>query len=100
MGLPTVNYVINEKGEKVFVQISLQEWETFLKDYRRLAELTLVKESLTNALREIRQIQKGQLKPITIEEFMHELQDHSTAQLPPRGQTSTKKIPLAAKGVG
>lgn len=100
MGLPTINYVVNEKGEKVFVQISLQEWETFLKNYQRLAELALVKESLTNALREIRQVQKGQLKPVTIEEFLYELQNYSAAQLPSRSQKTTKKISLTAKGTG
>ncbi len=70
MQLPSVSYVVNEKGEKLFAQISLQEWEAFLREYQRLAELVLVKKSLTKALKEIRQIQKGTLNPITIEEFL------------------------------
>lgn len=69
---PRVNYVLNEKGVPVFVQLSVQEWEVFLNDYKRLSQLLRFKSSLKAGFEEIRQIQKGDVKGTTLKDFLNE----------------------------
>jgi len=50
--IPKVNYIINEKGKPISVQIALKEWESFLKEYQRVSNLSTLKKSLKQALKE------------------------------------------------
>ena len=70
---PHVNYVVNEKGTPIFVQMTVKEWEDFLAEYKRLKSLTIFKERLKTAFREIRQIQKGEKQGTTLTDFLNEL---------------------------
>lgn len=70
---PHVNYVVNDQGKAIFVQLPVQEWEGFLEEYNRLKTLLLFKERLTTAFKEIREIQKGEKQGTTLEEFLNEL---------------------------
>jgi hypothetical protein len=71
--LPLVNYVVNDQGKVVFVQLSVQDWDSFVEEYNRLKNLTIFKERLKTAFREIRQIQKGEKKGTSLTEFLNEL---------------------------
>ena len=71
--LPPVNYVVNDQVKVVFVQLSVQDWDSFVEDYNRLKNLTIFKERLKTAFREIRQIQKGEKKGTSLTEFLNEL---------------------------
>lgn len=71
--LPPVNYVVNDKGKRVFVQLSVQDWDIFVEEYNRLKNLAVFKERLTTAFREIRQIQKGEKKGTSLTDFLNEL---------------------------
>jgi hypothetical protein len=71
--LPPVNYVVNDQGKVVFVQLSVQDWDSFVEEYNRLKNLTIFKERLKTAFREIRQIQKGEKKGTSLTEFLNEL---------------------------
>jgi hypothetical protein len=70
---PHVNYVVNDQGKAIFVQLSVQEWENFLAEHNRLKSLLLFKERLSTAFKEIRQIQRGEKQGTTLEEFLNEL---------------------------
>lgn len=70
---PHVNYVVNDQGKAIFVQLSVQEWEGFLEEHNRLKALLLFKERLTTAFKEIREIQKGEKQGTTLEEFLDEI---------------------------
>jgi len=59
---PQVNYVVNEKGTPIFVQMTVKEWEDFLVEYKRLKSLTIFKESFKTAFSEIRQIKREKSK--------------------------------------
>lgn len=70
---PQVNYVVNDKGKPIFVQLSVQEWESFLADYNRLKTLLLFKERFKTALKEIRQIQRGEKQGTSLNDFLNKL---------------------------
>lgn len=69
--LPPVNYVVNDQEKAVFVQLSVQDWDSFVQEYNRLKNLTIFKERLKTAFREIHQIQKGEKKGTLLTEFLN-----------------------------
>ncbi|MBK6993565.1 MAG: hypothetical protein KA138_06835 [Saprospiraceae bacterium] len=71
--IPQVNYVTDNSGKPLFVQLSIQDWTSFIEEYQRLVTLLQFKSQLKNAFREIRQIQKGEKSATTLSEFLHEL---------------------------
>ena len=71
--LPPINYVVNDKGKPVFVQLTVQDWDNFVEDYNRLKNLAVFKERFKTVFREISQIQKGEKKGTSLTEFLNEL---------------------------
>ncbi|TAK41253.1 MAG: hypothetical protein EPO28_08815 [Saprospiraceae bacterium] len=71
--VPQVNYVTDNSGKPLFVQLPIQEWTSFIEAYQRLVTLLQFKERLKNAFREIRQIQKGEKQATTLNDFLNEL---------------------------
>jgi hypothetical protein len=51
--------VIDSSGQKVFVQVAVQDWENLMKDIQQLESLLKFKLKLKNAFREVRQIKQG-----------------------------------------
>jgi hypothetical protein len=70
MTIPNANYVIDSRGKKVFVQLSVQDWERFVTEFKRIECLVSFKDSLKNAFREVREIQKGKKKGIPLNDFL------------------------------
>ncbi len=70
---PQINYVVNEKGSPIFVQMSVAEWEAFVEDYKRLKSFALFKERFKTVFKEIRQIQRGEKQGTTLTDFLNEL---------------------------
>jgi hypothetical protein len=73
MTIPQANYVVNHDGQKMFVQIPVQEWEIFVSEYQRFENLFSFKNKLKNAFREVRAIQKGEKKGTLLNDFLNEL---------------------------
>lgn len=73
MTIPQANYVINNNGQKVFVQIPVQEWERFVSEFQRFENLFLFKDKLKKAFKEVRAIQKGEKKGTLLKDFLDEL---------------------------
>ena len=70
---PQINYVVNEKGAPIFVQMSVTEWEAFVTDYKHLKSLAVFKERFKTVFTEIREIQRGEKLGTTLTEFLNEL---------------------------
>lgn len=73
MTIPKANYVIDSQGQKMFVQLSVQEWENFVTEFKRMESILLLKSKLKNAFREVRQIQSGEKQGTPLNEFLNEL---------------------------
>ena len=73
MTIPQANYVVDKEGQKIFVQLSWQDWENFVNEFKRVESLLFLKSKLKNAFREIRQIQKGEKQGTTLNDFLNEL---------------------------
>ena len=76
MLIPQVNYVVDSRGHKVFAQLPAKEWEQLVMDVQRLLMLLRFKEELKSAFREIREIQQGKKKAVTLQEFLNEVKSH------------------------
>jgi len=73
MAIPKANYVVDNKGQKIFVQINLQDWENFVSEFKRIEMSLSFKNKLKKAFQEVRQIQKGGKKGTTLNDFLNEL---------------------------
>ena len=76
MLIPQVNYVVDPRGQKVFAQLPAKDWEQLVVDVQRLLVLLRFKEELKSAFREIREIQQGKKKAVTLQEFLNEVKNH------------------------
>jgi hypothetical protein len=70
MTVPKANYIVDSQGRKVFVQLSVQEWEKLVQEFRRMESLLSFKSKLKNAFREVREIQRGERTGQTIDAFL------------------------------
>lgn len=61
-----IQYVTDQKGKKMAVQIPIKEWKRFLQ-YERL------KKELTSAFKDVRKMQKGEMRKVTMQEFLDSL---------------------------
>ncbi len=73
MTAPQVNYVTDTNGNKIFVQLTVSEWENFVAEFERMKYLLDMKETLKSAFREVREVQKGLRKGTSLNDFLHEL---------------------------
>lgn len=73
MLIPQPNYILDEDGQKAFVQIPLQQWEDLLFDLKTLESTLVLKEKLKNALMEVREINSGKKTGTPFNEFLNEL---------------------------
>lgn len=59
MLIPHINYVVDNDGQKRFVQISVEDWESLISELQRLENLLKLKNKLKQAFREVRAIKSG-----------------------------------------
>ncbi|MGI8642424.1 MAG: hypothetical protein ACR2MG_21045 [Pyrinomonadaceae bacterium] len=71
--LPKVNYIVNGKGEKLFVQIAVKDWDKLIAEHQRLKTLIDFRNDLQDAFRESEQIRRGEKPAITLGAFLNEL---------------------------
>ena len=60
-----------EKG--LLVGLPLPEWQKLLKKFRYMEQKLDAEKTLRTSLKEIKDIQEGKLKPLTLKEFFDEL---------------------------
>ncbi len=73
MMIPQTHSVMDSHGQKVFVQVAVQDWENLLKDIQQLETLLKFKLKLKNAFREVRQIKQGKKMGTPLSSLMDEL---------------------------
>jgi len=61
-----VQYVMNAKGEKTAVQLSMKDWDELLSN----PEILKVIQDLRQAFREVAEMKAGRLKSPTLEEVL------------------------------
>jgi hypothetical protein len=67
-----INYLTDNSGNKVAVQIPLNEWSELIEDYNRLRQYYDLKEVLTESFHEIEEIEKGEKSAPSLSEFLDE----------------------------
>jgi hypothetical protein len=67
-----INYLTDNSGNKVAVQIPLNEWSELIEDYNRLKQYYDLKEILKESFREIEDIEKGEKSTPSLSEFLNE----------------------------
>ena len=60
-----------EKG--LLVGLPLPEWQKLLKKFRYMEQKLDAEKTLRTSLKEIKDLQEGKLKPLTLKEFFDEL---------------------------
>ena len=54
------------------MQIPFEEWLRFFEEYTYLKQYAALKQGLIEAYEEVRQIERGEAAPVTLEDFLHE----------------------------
>ena len=67
-----LQYVIDDNGVTTAVLLPIDKWTALLKDYRHLKQYSQLKSGLEDAFEEIDKIEKGVIKPVTLENFLDE----------------------------
>ncbi len=57
----------------LLVGLPLPEWQKLLKKFRYMEQKLDAEKTLRSSLKEIKDIQEGRLKPLTLKEFFDEL---------------------------
>jgi ABC-type enterochelin transport system substrate-binding protein len=68
-----LQYVTGKNGEPKAVQIPIREWENLMKDYKHSKQISKLRNDLSAAISEIKEIRKGNKKTVLLKEFLNEL---------------------------
>lgn len=66
-----INYLTDDCGNKIAVQIPFREWSELMNDYQRLKEYYVLKSKLKKSFREIEEIERGNKKPVSLSGFLN-----------------------------
>ena len=67
-----IQYLTDTNGKKKAIQIPIAQWNKFIKDYKKQAQYSKLKKGIKEAFKEIKEIEKGNLKEVTLTEFLNE----------------------------
>ena len=70
---PKVNYIVDGRGEKLFVQVAVKDWDKIVAENKRLKSLFDFRNDLQDALRESEQIRRGDRRGVALSDFLDEL---------------------------
>ena len=71
--VPKVKYIRNGEGEKLFVQVTVKDWDKLVSEHQRLVSSSKFRNNLQNAFTESEQLERGEKNAITLSEFLNEL---------------------------
>ena len=66
----SIKYLINEKGERTAVVISIEDWQNLQKELERYRQQAQLKEQLERSLLEVDLWKKGQKDLMSLEDFI------------------------------
>lgn len=67
-----LQYITNEQGNKIAVQVPFKEWNNLLKDYTHLKQMFFLKKEIKQGLTDLKAIEMGNSKEITLSAFLDE----------------------------
>ena len=70
-----VQYLTDAKGKQMAVQIPIETWKTISDHLPTFLEYMALRKSLIAGFEEVRRIQKGEQKPMSLEDFFNKLDD-------------------------
>ena len=70
-----IQYVTDEKGNQIAVQIPIETWKEIRDHMPTFLEYMSLRSSLLAGFQEVKDIQAGKAKGKTIEEFLNELEE-------------------------
>jgi PHD/YefM family antitoxin component YafN of YafNO toxin-antitoxin module len=70
---PAVQYVSNEKGKPVAVQVSVKVWQRLMEQLATYEQELKIKDDLTTAFAEVKLLREGVLPKQTLTDFLDEL---------------------------
>lgn len=73
MLIPHTNYVVDNHGQKKFVQVAVEDWENLLTELQRLENLLKFKDKLKRAFREVRDIKRGKKLGTPLSQLLDEM---------------------------
>jgi hypothetical protein len=62
-----------QTDQGVLIGLPVLEWEKLMKRYRYLEQRKALEKRIENSLREVKEIEAGRKKGITLKEFLEEL---------------------------
>ena len=68
-----ITYIKDKKGKKKAVQIPIDEWNSLIKEFRKLDDYRKTKVDLTEAISEIKEYESGKRKARTLKQFLNAL---------------------------
>ena len=68
-----LQYVTGKNGQPKAVQIPIREWENLMKDYKHSKQISKLRNDLSAAMSEIKEIRKGNKTAVLLKEFLNEL---------------------------
>ena len=68
-----LQYVTGKNGQPKAVQIPIREWNNLMKDYKHSKQVSKLRNDLSAAISEIKEIRKGNKKTVLLKEFLNEL---------------------------
>jgi len=67
-----LNYITDASGNQIAVQIAMEDWLVFQKEYQEMKRKLEILQGIRDALNEVRQAQKEKRKLQTLTEFLNE----------------------------
>lgn len=68
-----VTYIVNGRGERLFVQLPVDDWNRLMVERERLAFENKFRKRLRRALKESERIHNGEAPAVSLGEFLDEI---------------------------
>ncbi len=70
--MSNINYLTDAEGNQVAVQIPIADWKLFQKEFEDVKRKLEILQGIKDALQEVYQAKKGQIKLQSLTEFLNE----------------------------
>lgn len=68
-----VTYIVNGRGERLFVQLPVEEWDRLMSERERLVSENKFRSRLQRAVKESDRIHRGEASAVALDEFLDEI---------------------------
>lgn len=68
-----LTYIVNDAGERLFVQLPVEEWDKLMSERDKLIAERKFRNGLRAALKDADRIHRGKKRGTTLKELLHEM---------------------------